>query len=130
MFAARRRLGEELGVTGELSFGFFARYQAELGNGMHENELVYVYFGRLQAEPKPDPAEVADVAHWSFDDISRRIAREPDSFTFWFKHYFRNHGREIARLAKRPPVARRRDPRGTGIGPACAPRLIPGPHPP
>src|SRR6476659_2564751 len=24
--AARRRLGEELGVTGELSFGFFARY--------------------------------------------------------------------------------------------------------
>ena len=78
MVAARRRLGEELGVTGELSFGFFARYQAELGNGMHENEFVYVYFGRLQAEPKPDPAEVADVAHWSFDDISRRIEREPD----------------------------------------------------
>ena len=25
--AARRRLGEELGVTGELSFGFFARYR-------------------------------------------------------------------------------------------------------
>ena len=88
-------------MTGELSFGFFARYQAELGNGMHENELVYVYFGRLQAEPKPDPAEVADVAHWSFDDINRRIEREPDSFTFWFKHYFRNHGAEIARLAKR-----------------------------
>ena len=101
MFAARRRLGEELGVTGELSFGFFARYQAELGGGMHENELVYVYFGQLQAEPKPDPAEVADVAHWSFDDISRRVEREPDSFTFWFKHYFRNHGPEIARLAKR-----------------------------
>ena len=60
--AARRRLGEELGVTGELSFGFFARYEAELGNGMHENEFVYVYFGRLQAEPKPDPAEIADVA--------------------------------------------------------------------
>ena len=80
MFAARRRLGEELGVTGELSFGFFARYQAELGNGMHENEFVYVYFGRLQAEPKPDPAEVADVAHWSFDDINRRIEREPDVF--------------------------------------------------
>lgn len=101
MLAARRRLGEELGVTGELSFGFFARYQAELGNGMHENELVYVYFGRLQAEPKPDPAEVADVAHWSFDDIKRRIERDPDSFTFWFKHYLRNHGAEIARLAKR-----------------------------
>jgi len=40
--AARRRLGEELGVTSALSFGFFARYQAALGNGMHENEFVYV----------------------------------------------------------------------------------------
>jgi isopentenyl-diphosphate delta-isomerase len=100
LVAARRRLGEELGVTGELSFGFFARYQAELGHGMHENEFVYVYFGRLETQPKPDPAEVADVAHWSFDDISRRIERDPDAFTFWFKHYFQNHGAEISRLAK------------------------------
>ncbi len=76
--AARRRLGEELGVTGPLSFGFFARYQADLGNGMHENEFVYVYFGRLRSEPRPDPAEIADLAHVSFDDISRRIKREPE----------------------------------------------------
>ena len=101
MVAARRRLGEELGVTGELSFGFFARYQAELGGAMHENEFVYVYFGLLQSEPKPDPAEVADVAHWSFDDINRRIERDPASFTFWFRHYLQNHGAEIARLTKR-----------------------------
>jgi isopentenyl-diphosphate delta-isomerase len=98
--AARRRLGEELGLASDLSFGFFARYQADLGNGMHENEFVYVYFGRLLSEPKPDPSEVADVVQLSFDDIRRRIAREPDAFTFWFKHYFRNHGAEIARLAQ------------------------------
>ncbi len=100
LVAARRRLGEELGVTGELSFGFFARYQAALGNGMHENEFVYVYFGRLKSAPKPAPAEIADIAHLSFDDIGRRIARDPHAFTFWFKHYFRNHGAEIARLAE------------------------------
>jgi isopentenyl-diphosphate Delta-isomerase len=99
--AARRRLGEELGLASDLSFGFFARYQADLGNGMHENEFVYVYFGRLLSEPKPDPSEVADVVQLSFDDIRRRIAREPDAFTFWFKHYFRNHGAEIARLAQK-----------------------------
>jgi isopentenyl-diphosphate delta-isomerase len=98
--AARRRLREELGVTSALSFGFFARYQAALGNGMHENEFVYVYFGRLKSAPKPDPAEIADIAHLSFDDIGRRIARNPHAFTFWFKHYFRNHGAEIARLAE------------------------------
>ena len=63
--AARRRLNEELGVTCALSFGFFARYRTELDNGMHENEFVYVYFGRLAAEPRPDPAEIADVAFLS-----------------------------------------------------------------
>jgi isopentenyl-diphosphate Delta-isomerase len=98
--AARRRLGEELGVTAALSFGFFARYRTELDNGMHENEFVYVYFGRLESEPQPDPAEVADVARLSCQEVGRRIEREPDAFTFWFKHYFRDHGSEIARLAK------------------------------
>jgi isopentenyl-diphosphate delta-isomerase len=101
VFAARRRLTEELGLTSALSFGFFARYQADLGNGMHENEFVYVYFGRLRSQPRPDPDEVADIAHLSVDDISAHIAREPNAFTFWFKHYFRNHGAEIARLARR-----------------------------
>ena len=71
-----------------LSFGFFARYRAALDHGMHENELVYVYFGRLDTEPRPDPIEVADVALLSYAEISRRIERDPDSFTFWLKHYF------------------------------------------
>ena len=48
--AACRRLEEELGVTSALSFGFFARYNSELDHGMQENELVYVYFGRLTAQ--------------------------------------------------------------------------------
>jgi isopentenyl-diphosphate Delta-isomerase len=98
--AARRRLNEELGVSSALSFGFFSRYRSELDNGMHENELVYVYFGRLESEPQPHPDEVADVDYLSYREIDRRIKRDPDSFTFWFKHYFRNHGADIARLAK------------------------------
>jgi isopentenyl-diphosphate delta-isomerase len=98
--AAHRRLNEELGVACPLSFGFFARYRTDLDNGMQENELVYVYFGRLASQPRPDPAEVADIAHLSCDEIQRRIKREPNSFAFWFKHYFRNHGTDIARLAK------------------------------
>jgi isopentenyl-diphosphate Delta-isomerase len=99
--AAQRRLGEELGVQCALSFGFFARYRTELDNGMHENELVYVYFGRLSSEPRPNPDEIAEVAFLSCDDITRRIKQDPDSFAFWFKHYFHHHGAEIARLAKR-----------------------------
>jgi isopentenyl-diphosphate delta-isomerase len=99
--AARRRLAEELGVTAPLSFGFFARYQAPLDNGMHENELVYVYFGRLASEPQPDPAEVADVTYLSCAEVGRRVKTDPGSFAFWFRHYFRHHAREIARLARR-----------------------------
>jgi isopentenyl-diphosphate delta-isomerase len=103
--AAHRRLNEELGVTSDLSFGFFARYQTELDHGMHENEFVYVYFGPLTSQPHPDPAEVADVAHLSCAEISRRIKRDPESFAVWFKHYFRKHGADIARLAKQVRVS-------------------------
>ena len=98
--AARRRLGEELGVDGALSFGFFARYQTELDHGMHENEFVYVYFGRLGGEPNPHPDEVANTELLSFDEIRRRLKRKPDEFAVWFRHYFANHHADIARLAK------------------------------
>ena len=98
--AARRRLGEELGVNGDLSFGFFARYQSKLGKGMHENEFVYVYFGLLDERPNPNPDEIADVEWLHLDEIRRRLKRRPDAFTVWFQHYFALHHADIARLAK------------------------------
>jgi isopentenyl-diphosphate Delta-isomerase len=99
--AARRRLTEELGVQAPLTFGFFSRYRAELNGGMQENEFVYVYFGPLTARPNPDPAEVSEVEFASADEIARCIARQPDGYVYWLRHYFDNHGPEIARLAKR-----------------------------
>jgi isopentenyl-diphosphate delta-isomerase len=106
--AALRRLGEELGVSDPLSFGFFARYRAELGNGMQENELVYVYFGALHGQPKPDPAEVATVELLSVTEIKRRIAREPDAFAYWLRHYFDKHLPAITRLAQKAAHAAER----------------------
>jgi isopentenyl-diphosphate delta-isomerase len=99
--AARRRLTEELGINAPLTFGFFSRYRADLDGGMQENEFVYVYFGPLTAEPKPEPAEVSEVELATPDDIARRIARQPDGYVYWLRHYFKQHGPEIARLAKR-----------------------------
>jgi isopentenyl-diphosphate delta-isomerase len=98
--AARRRLGEELGVAGDLSFGFFARYRTALDHGMQENEFVYVYFGQVRSELKPHPDEVADVEFLAFDEIRRRLRRQPESFTVWFQHYFRHHHADIAKFAK------------------------------
>ena len=98
--AARRRLTEELGIQAPLTFGFFSRYRADLDGGMQENEYVYVYFGPLIEQPKPDPAEVSDVEFASPKAIARRIAREPGKFVYWLQHYFKNHGPQIARLAR------------------------------
>ena len=98
--AARRRLNEELGVRDPLKFGFFARYRADLDHGMRENELVYVYFGRLLSAPKPDPDEVAQVELASLWQIEQRVREQPRSFTYWMKHYLRNHRAQIARCAK------------------------------
>ena len=97
--AARRRLKEELGVDSTLSFGFFTRYRANLDRGMHENEFVYVYFGALRSQVRPDPSEVAEVDFLNVHDIGRRLKQDPSSFAVWFRHYFQNHGAEIARLA-------------------------------
>jgi isopentenyl-diphosphate delta-isomerase len=98
--AAHRRLNEELGITSPLSFGFYSRYQTDLDRGMQENEFVYVYFGPLKAHPHPDPAEVSKVEFANPAEISRRIKQQPNSYTFWLKHYMRNHSSDIARLAR------------------------------
>ena len=99
--AARRRLNEELGVTSALRSAFSRATAASSTTACRRNEFVYVYFGRLESEPRPDPAEIAEVALLSCEDIARRIKSDPNSFAFWFKHYFRNHGADIARLAKK-----------------------------
>jgi len=106
--AARRRLHEELGVTATLSFGFFSRYRADLDRGMQENEYVYVFFGRLRDEPRPDPAEVAAVQSLSPDEIKRRIDKSPQSFTYWLRHYFEHHLADIARHVEKAARARKK----------------------
>jgi hypothetical protein len=44
---------------------------------------------------------VSDIEFVGVEDLKRRIAREPDAFAYWLKHYVRNHFPEIARLARR-----------------------------
>lgn len=97
--AARRRLGEELGVDATLRFGFFSRYQAALDNDMHENEFVHVYFGELVASVRPNLDEVINVDFLTFRELHCRMNQEPDSFTYWLKYYFRTHCADIARLS-------------------------------
>lgn len=96
--AAHRRLGEELGLNAILNFGFFARYQTALDNGMHENEFVYVYFGTLEAPPKPNPDEIISIDFLTLREIDRRIRREPNLFAHWLQHYVQSHYVEITKF--------------------------------
>lgn len=89
--SARRRLREELGIAQPLTFGFFARYEAALDHGLRENEFVYVYFGRLQSQPQPNPAEVAELESVDVATLAKRITRQPNTFTYWLRHYIRHH---------------------------------------
>ena len=109
---ARRRVREELGVDVDLAFGFRARYQTSFANGLHENEIVYVYFGRLDEPTAPDRAEIADVEFAELSQVARDMQRTPDAYAFWFRHYIEHHYDEIAHgiaetLRRRSSAAKR-----------------------
>lgn len=93
--AAERRLGEELGASARLHFGFRTHYRAEFANGLAENEIVYVFFGALPAKLRLNPREVASVALRSLDALKKDAARHPEKYVFWLNHYLTRHDREI-----------------------------------
>lgn len=95
--AARRRLGEELGATALLRFGFRARYCTALPNGLTENEIVYVYFGVAPPSLDLNPAEVAAVARMSLQDLKADIGRRPGRYAYWLRYYLKNHFAAIRR---------------------------------
>jgi isopentenyl-diphosphate delta-isomerase len=94
--AAARRLREEMQIDADLQFRFHTRYQADLGGGMHENELVYVYFAPLHGETSPNPEEASAIELLSLARLRQACAAAPASFAVWLHHYLVNHYREIA----------------------------------
>jgi isopentenyl-diphosphate delta-isomerase len=95
--AARRRLGEELGASAPLHFGFRARYRTVLANGLIENEIVYVYFGPAPPQLAPNPAEVMAVGTMALGELKTDIARHPRRYAYWLRYYLKNHYAAIQR---------------------------------
>jgi len=108
--AAGRRLGEELGASARLRFGFRARYCTRLPNGLTENEIVYVYFGATPATLAPNPAEVGAVAHLTLPELRRDIRRHPRRYAYWLRYYLENHYAAIRRAVT---ASRRLAPRNS-----------------
>lgn len=91
---ARRRLGEELGVTHlALSPRGRIEYRAELENGMVEHEVVDLFAAEADAGAlrlDPDPREVWETRWIARAELRDEIAASPERFTPWLRIYLQD----------------------------------------
>ena len=85
LVAAKRRIKEELGIDCELTEKFDFIYKADVGEGLWEHELDYVFTGNFDGEFDLNPDEVSEIRYVSIADLQQEIAKNPDKFTEWFK---------------------------------------------
>lgn len=85
--AAVRRLGEELGFACPLSYVGRVSYEADVGNGLYENEVVHVFVGRHAGEVLPNRDEVSAVAWRSVAEIRSDMQQRAAEYTAWFRLY-------------------------------------------
>ena len=83
MDCATRRVREELGLSVELTFHFKLKYQASFSNEHAEHELVSVYTGIAQEQPKVDPDEISALMWIEPEILSRELVAKPDEYTPW-----------------------------------------------
>ena len=91
---ARRRLSEELGITGlDPAFRDQVEYRADVGGGLIEHELVDIFVATAPEGLKidPDPAEVMAVRWVDLHDLAAEVARRPFEFTPWLRIYLAEH---------------------------------------
>lgn len=81
--AAHRRLMEEMGFDCDLQFMFTLRYCSDVGNGLTENEMDHVYFGRYDGPVNTNPEEVQNHRFISPEKLLQETAEQPQRFTAW-----------------------------------------------
>lgn len=86
--AAERRLNEEMGITCPLTWRSKTHYQCALQGGMHENEIVHLFFGEYDGAVRPNPEEVME---WKWTDLEtfRREAVGSSEVVYWVQDYLR-----------------------------------------
>jgi isopentenyl-diphosphate delta-isomerase len=83
--AGRRRLREELGMDCDLEVGPAFVYRAEdpAGRGV-EREFDILLFGTSNADPVPDPNEVAAWQWMNVDALRKEMGDRPELYAPWF----------------------------------------------
>ena len=83
--AALRRMQEELGISADIEEKFHFIYKADVGQGLWEHELDYVFTGFFEGNFSLNSEEVSEVRYISVEDLDREIKEKPENFTEWFK---------------------------------------------
>lgn len=91
---ARRRLRQELGITGLLlAYCGQVEYRADVGQGLTEHEVVDIFRAEATTDLAiiPNPDEVSET-HWvDLETLSAETLRHPESFTPWLRIYLADH---------------------------------------
>jgi isopentenyl-diphosphate delta-isomerase len=91
--AARRRLGEELGMAVNLeNLGTFEYRAVDRKSGLTEHELVHVFAGISDETPKPNPEEIRETKALPLSLVLADLSDNPVAYTPWLRS-----GLEMAR---------------------------------
>ena len=88
LFAAKRRLKEEMGLICKIKKEFDFIYKTKLRNGLFEHEFDHVFFGITNQKPKINKEEVSSYRYSSIKEIEKEMIKKPYIFTEWFKICF------------------------------------------
>lgn len=86
--AAIRRLQEEMGMECKMEPIFSFRYEAEVGDGLIENEYDHVYFGTSDNLPTPNTEEVSAFRYIGMKALESDLNEHPENYTAWLKISF------------------------------------------
>lgn len=84
LFAARRRLKEEMGFETSIEKVFDFVYKAVFENGLTEYEFDHVFAGEYEGIIYCNKEEVMDFCFKNFLEIRHSLHTEPQQYTAWF----------------------------------------------
>ena len=88
LITAQHRLSEEMGLVATLTEAFTFSYQADVGNGLTENEFDHIFIGVSNQNPNPNPAEVSDWNWVTVEELEQELIKNPRKYVPWLRQSF------------------------------------------
>ena len=77
-----------MGMECKMEPVFSFHYEAEVGDGLIENEYDHVYFGTSDSLPQPNPEEVCAFRYVDMEELKADLIEHPENYTAWLKISF------------------------------------------